>query len=122
MTTNGLNRAVLIIADRLFPETMAIVVAVPAVAAAVKVTGLPLKPLAVAVTVYVPALFPTLRPIEACPLLLVVFVAAVNDCPVAPVGVDAIAKLTVTPDTGLPPASVTVTTSAFVILIPIIAV
>ena len=36
-----------------------------------------------------------------------------NDCPVAPLGAAPIAKLTLTPETGLPPASVTVTTQGF---------
>ena len=51
--------------------------------------------------------------VEACPLLLVVVEEVLSDCPDAPVGTEAIAKLTPTPDTGLPPASITVTTNGF---------
>ena len=109
LTTNGLERPVLVSDDWLFPDTIAIVVAAPTVAVAVKVTGLPLKPLDVAVTVYIPALSPSLKLVEASPLVLVGHVVVPRDCPVAPGGAEAIAKLTVAPDTGLPPASVTVT-------------
>ena len=80
-------------------------------AVAVNVKGLPLKPLEVAVTTYWPALFPNVRTLDDCPLLPVVAVDVLNDCPVAPLGADAIAKVTMTPETGLPPASRTVTTS-----------
>jgi len=95
----------------LFPEVRAIVVAAPTVAVAVKVTGLPLNPLEVAVIVYCPTLLPNVNTLEACPLLLVVAVTKLNDCPVAPVGAEAMAKFTLTPDAGLPPASLTVTTN-----------
>jgi hypothetical protein len=80
------------------------------VAVALNVTGLPFNPVDVAVTLYVPAMLPSVNTVEACPLLLVVVVVVLKDCPLAPVGVDEMAKLTVTPDIGLPPASVAVTT------------
>ena len=95
----------------MFPEARAIVAAAPAVAAAVNVAGLPFKPIDVAATIYAPITFPSFNTVDACPELLVVAVAMLNDCPDAPDGALAIAKLTLTPDTAFPPASVTVTTN-----------
>jgi hypothetical protein len=59
VTTNGEASTVLIWALWLFPEVSAMVVAPPVVAVAVNVTGLPASAPDVAVTVYVPALFPS---------------------------------------------------------------
>ena len=64
MTTSGLDREVLIIPDCPFPDVNKIAVAEPGVAVAVNVTGLPLKLPDVAVTVYVPALFPNVNTVE----------------------------------------------------------
>jgi len=111
VTTNGEASAVLITAFWLFPEVRLIVAALPVVAVAVNVTGLPASPPDVAVTVYDPTLLPSVSVLLACPLPFVVVVVVVNDCPVAPEGVVAIANVTLTPGTGLLPASVTVTTN-----------
>jgi hypothetical protein len=63
----------------LFPDVKAIVVAVPAIAVAVNVIGLPLEPLDDAVIVYAPTLFPNVRTLDACPLLFVVAVVVLNN-------------------------------------------
>ena len=107
---NGDASEVLIVPLWLFPDVSAIVVADPVVAVAVNVTGLPESVPDVAVTVYEPVLFPSVSVLEACPLPFVVVVVVLNTCPAAPGGVVAIANVTLTPGTGLLPASVTVTT------------
>jgi hypothetical protein len=111
VTTNGVPNAVLICALWPFPNVRLIVVGVPVVAVAVNVTGLPVRTPDVAVTVYVPDLFPSVSVLFACPLPFVVVVVVLNDCPTAPPGVVAIANVTLVPWTGFPPASVTVTTN-----------
>jgi hypothetical protein len=63
----------------LFPDVREIIVPVPGVAVAVNVMGLPLKPLDVAVTVYVPTMFPNVRTDPAYPPLFVVAVVLLND-------------------------------------------
>jgi hypothetical protein len=111
VTTNGAPSAVLITLLWLFPEVRAMFVAGPTVAVDVNVTGLPVSPADVAVTEYVPTLFPNVSVLLACPLPSVEVNVVLSDCPVAPTGVDAIANVTLVPATGLPPASVTVTTN-----------
>src|SRR5437764_1401110 len=77
----------------------------PAVPVAVNVTGLPVSPLAVAVSVLVPAVAPSVQlPTLAMPLALVVWLAPV----MLPLP-GATANVTVTPPTGLPPPSFTIT-------------
>src|SRR5881396_1300306 len=77
----------------------------PAVPVAVNVTGLPVSPLAVAVSVLVPAVVPSVQlPTLAMPLALVVWLAPV----MLPLP-GATANVTVTPPTGLPPPSFTIT-------------
>ena len=73
---------------------------------AVNVTGLPAKVPELAVTAFVPAADPKVRMLEARPRLLVVATDAVNDPPP-----ETTLKLTLTPDTALPLASVTLTTN-----------
>jgi hypothetical protein len=111
VTTNGEASAELIWPLWLFPDVSVIVVGGPAVAVAVNVTGLPVSPADVAVTVYVPTLFPSVNVLLACPLPFVVVVVVFNTCPAAPPGDVAMANVTLTPETGLLPASVTVTTN-----------
>lgn len=78
-------------------------VAAPGVPVAVKVTGDPDSDPDVAVTVFEPAVVPSVHvPAVAMPLLFVVAFAPVMDPPP-----DATANVTVTPLTGLPAASVT---------------
>ena len=86
------------------PEGVTVATA-PGVPVAVKVNGEPVRPVLVAVKVFVPAVVPRVQlPMAAIPRLLVVGVAKVTDPP--PV---ATAKVTLTPLTGLPTALVTVT-------------
>jgi hypothetical protein len=82
-------------------------------AVAVKVTGLPARPKAVAVTVYVPVLLPSVSNVESRPLAFVVLFVTLSVCPAAPVGVEPTANVMEVPDTGLPAESVTVTTNGF---------
>ena len=63
------------------------------------------------VVVYVPAVLPTVKVVEAWPLLFEVVLLVESDCPLAPPGVEEIEKETVDPDTGFEKLSVTVTTS-----------
>src|SRR3989442_13025050 len=82
--------------------------AAPAVPSAVKVTGLPVipDPAAVAVSVLVPAVVLRVQlPTVATPLALVVWVPPVTLPPLPAAG----AKVTVTPATGLPVPSRTIT-------------
>src|SRR5213082_1314679 len=77
----------------------------PAVPVAVNVTGLPVSPLAVAVSVLVPAVVPSVQPpTAAMPLALVVWLAPVMLPLPAPT-----ANVTDTPWTGLPFTSFTIT-------------
>src|SRR5437762_10877565 len=79
--------------------------AAPAVPSAVNVTGLPVSPLAAAVSVFVPAVVLRIQlPTVAIPLPFVVWVPPVT-LPLPAAG----AKVTVTPCTGLPLPSCTIT-------------
>src|SRR2546426_7937057 len=79
--------------------------AAPAVPSAVNVTGLPVSPLDVAVSVLVPAVALRVQlPTVAIPLAVVVWVPPVT-LPLPAAG----AKVTVTPETGLPLPSCTIT-------------
>ena len=88
--------------------------AAPAVPVAVKVTGLPVRPEAVAVRVFVPAVGPRVHDVAA----------AMPSAPVVAVGgvtvplPGAAAKFTVTPPTGLPLASFTITEGGGVTAVP----
>ena len=70
------------------------------------VTGEPVRPVALAVAVFVPAVLPRVSVVCACPSVLVTMVAADSEPP--PV---AIANVTMKPETGFPPASFTTTTN-----------
>ena len=71
---------------------------------ALKVIGLPESDPDVAVTVFVPALAPKVRVLDARPELLVETLVALSDPPPA-----VTANVTATPETALPPESVTFT-------------
>ena len=93
------------VVDWLLPPLMEIVVGTPSVAEAVKVRGLPVRPALVAVRVLllVPAVVPSFQePTVAMPEALVVWEPPVSEPPP-----DATAKVTETPETGLPNWSVT---------------
>src|SRR5205823_6049021 len=91
---------------RLSPELLAIVAAAPAVAVAVKITGLPASPLAVARAVSVRAVVPRVQEVAvATPLPSVVTGVAGFTVPFAPVALN----VTATPETGFPFASFTST-------------
>src|SRR5205823_3883912 len=84
----------------------AIVAAVPAVAVAVKITGLPASPLAVARAVSVRTVVPRVQEVAvATPLPSVVTGVAGSTVPLAPVALN----VTATPETGFPFASFTST-------------
>ena len=90
--------------------------AAPAVPVAVKVTEPP-TPAAVAVSVLAPAAGPRVqRPMVATPEASVVGVVPVTEPPP-----EATAKVTMTPETGLPPASVTLTDGAVATAAPAVA-
>ncbi len=85
---------------------------------AVKVTGDPLRPARVAVSVLAPAVVPSLQlPTVAIPEALVVALAPVTEPPP-----EATAKVTTTPETGLPPASMTLTLGSTATVLPATAV
>jgi hypothetical protein len=97
---------------------MTICVAAPAIPVAVKVSGDPVSPLLVAVSVLPPTIDPNVQlPTVATPLALVVALPPVMLPP--PV---ATAKVTVTPATGLSNASRTSTLGAVATAIPTVAV
>src|SRR5439155_460663 len=106
ITEGGVATVVPAVADWLFPALTAIELAAPAVPVAVKVTGLPASPLAVAVSEFGPAVGPRIQEVTAA----IPFAPVVTDV----VGVtvpppDATANVTLTPPTGLPFASRTIT-------------
>src|ERR1051325_940562 len=103
-------------------ELAAIVLAVPAVADAVNVTGLPESPeaLAVSVLLLTPAVGPSVQAVRvAMPEALVLTTAGLAgvDVPPPPVTV----KVTATAGTGLPPASVTLTEGGAATALPAVA-
>ena len=96
----------------------AIVAAAPAVPVAVNVTGLPDKVPDVAVSVFCPAVaFSVQLPTVATPLALVVWLPPVT-APLPAAGV----KVTVTPATGFPFASFTITEGGDATAVPAVAV
>ena len=87
----------------------------PATAVAVKVTGEPVSEPEVALKVFAPVVVPNVHePTVAIPLASVVAVVPVAEPPP-----DATANVTLTPDTGLPPASVTTTDGGVATAVPI---
>jgi hypothetical protein len=111
VTMNGEASAVLMWALWLFPDVRVIVAAGPVVAVAANVTGLPASVPEVAVTVYDPTLSPSVSVLLALPFRSVVVVVVLSPCPPALRGVVTIANVTLTPETGRLPASVTRTTN-----------
>jgi hypothetical protein len=101
----------------LFPAFTAIVFAAPAVPVAVNVTGDPVSPAEVAVSVFVPTVAPSVQlPTAAIPLAPVVAAPPVIDPPP-----DATANVTATPLTGFPFASLTCTDGGVATADPAIA-
>src|SRR5205807_1732313 len=117
ITDGGALTAVPTVADWLVALFAAIVAAAPAVPVAVKVTGLPASDPDVAVSVFVPAVAPRRPPPPvATPLVLVVWLPPVTvPLPVAGVNV------TVTPVTGFPFASFTITDGGALTAFPAVA-
>src|SRR5207302_10218458 len=109
--------AVPAVADWLVALFAAIVSAVPAVPVALKVTGLPLKPVEVAVSVFGPAVALNVQlPTVATPLPFVVWLP-----PVIVPFPGATANVTATPVTGFPLASFTITEGGELTAVPAVA-
>src|SRR6266516_2759826 len=98
MTDGAVATAVPTVAVWLFPPWSAIELAPPAVPLAVNVTGLPARPVDVAVNVFSPAVVPRVQDVAAAiPLAFVVTGLAGLTLPPP----DATANVTATPATGL---------------------
>ena len=109
--------AVPAVADWLLPALRAILAAAPAVPVAVNVTGEPVRPLLVAVSVFVPAVVPRVQlPTVAMPAEFVVAEPPVTEPPP-----DATAKVTAIPETGLLFGSVTSTLGLVATAVPAVA-
>src|SRR5207302_1277512 len=117
ITDGGEPTAVPTVAVWLVGLFAAIVAAVPAVPVALKVTGLPLKPVEVAVSVFGPAVALSVQlPTVATPLALVVWLA-----PVIVPFPGATANVTATCATGFPFPSFTITDGGDVTAVPAVA-
>src|SRR5207302_1021226 len=117
ITDGGDVTAVPAVAGWLVALFAVIVAAVPAVPAALKVTGLPLKPVEVAVSVFGPAVALSVQlPTVATPLALVVWLA-----PVIVPFPGATANVTATCATGFPFPSFTITDGGDVTAVPAVA-
>ena len=88
--------------------------AAPAVAVAVKVTGLPVSPVALAVSVLVPGVVPSVHDVTAA--MPLPFVATLVGLTVPPP--DVTAKATAIPDTGFPAPSRTITDGGVATAVP----
>src|SRR5690242_16269902 len=119
MTEGGVGTAVPTVAVWVFPAFTAICVAVPAVPVAVNVTGLPVSPVDVAVSVFGPAVGPSVHDVTVA-IPLVPVVTAVVGLTVPPP--EATANVTATPLTGLPFASRTITEGSTTTAVPAVAV
>src|SRR5205823_480286 len=117
ITDGGVLTAVPAVADWLVALFAAIVAAVPAVPVAVNVTGLPLKPVEVAVSVFGPAVALSVQlPTVATPLALVVLLSSpTRRSP------DLTANVTATCATGFPFASFTITDGGVLTAVPAVA-
>src|SRR5439155_1218008 len=118
ITEGSIATAVPAVAVWPFPALMAIWVAVPAVPVAVKVTGLPASPLAVAVSEFGPTVGPKIRR-ATCrdPVAFVVTgVVGVTEPPS-----HATANATLPPASGLPFASCTLTDGSIATAVPAVA-
>src|SRR5712691_9483931 len=119
-TTDGaVATAVFTVAVWPLPALTAMLPALPAVPVAVKVTGLPVSPDAVAVRVFTPALVPSVQDVTAASPPAVVVTGAVGFTVPPPV---ATANVTATPETGFPLASVTITDGATGTAVPAVIV
>jgi hypothetical protein len=99
---------------------MLILFATPAVPVALKVTGLPVRPVEAAVMVLVPTRLPSVQLVsEAIPVLLVLMVAGLDGLELPPPAV--MVKTTATPCTGLPKASVILTEGGELTGVPTVA-
>src|SRR6266487_3761425 len=98
MTDGAVATAVPTVAVWLFPPLSAIELAPAAVPVAVKVTGLPARPVAVAVNVFSPALVPRVQLVTAAMPLAFVVTGVVGLTLPPP---DATPNVTATPATGL---------------------
>src|SRR5213078_1596815 len=102
-------------ADWSLPALIAIVLAAPAVPVAVNVTGLPVSPVAVAVSEFGPAVGPSVHDVTAAIPFAPVVTGVVGVTEPPP---DATANVTLTPPTGLPFASRTITEGAVATAVP----
>src|SRR5947208_2605497 len=118
ITDGAISTAVPAVAVWPLPALMAICVAAPAVPVAVKVTGLPVSPVDVAVSEFGPAVGPKVHEVtSAIPLAFAVTgVVGVTQPPP-----DATANVTVTPATGLPVASCAITDGVTSTAVPAVA-
>ena len=114
-TRSGLARAVSTVAVWLLPSYRAMSVAVSAKAVALKLTGEPVSPAEVAVALCAPAVVPRVQVLADRPLASVL--TSVGDTEPSPV-----AKVTATPETGLPYWSVTWTRIGLARAVPTVAV
>src|SRR5207249_1352923 len=118
ITDGSIATAVPAVADWLFPPLSAIELAAPVVPVAVKVTGLPVSPLAVAVSEFGPTVGPSVHDVTAAiPFPPVVTGVVGVDGPRAEEG----ANVTLTPATGLPFASCTITEGGVATVVPAVA-
>jgi hypothetical protein len=115
ITEGGIATEVPALAVWLFPPFKAIVVALPCVAVAVKLTGEPASPVTVAVAPCAPAVVPRTRVAVAIPVAAVTDDGVIEPPPVT-------AHATVIPETGLPPASVTFTLYGIARVAPMVSV
>ena len=117
-TLGAVATAVPTVAVWLSPAFRAIRTGLPTIPVAVKVIGAPLRPTAIAISVLVPAAVPSVQlPTEARPSTPVTSVS-----PVMLPTPDVTAKMTVTPETGWPLPSVTITVGAVATIAPTTAV
>jgi hypothetical protein len=120
-TAGAIPTAVLIVALWLLPALSAICVAAPAVPVAVKVSGLLVNDPDAAVIELLPAVVPSTHELSAAiPEAFVTTVLPLGD-EIEPPPV-ATANTTLTPDFGLPPASVTSTEGAVATAIPAVVI
>src|SRR5882762_3245203 len=119
ITDGSTGTAVPAVAVWLLPALSAIVLAVPAAPVAVKVTGLPVSPVAVAVSEFEPAVGPRVQDVTVAIPFVPVVTGVVGTSVPPP---DATANVTATPATGLPLASCTITDGSIGTAVPAVAV
>jgi hypothetical protein len=119
ITDGSIGTAVPAVADWPFPALMAIELAAPAAPVAVNVIGLPVSPVAVAVSVFGPAVGPSVQDVTAAIPLVPVVTGVVGTTVPPP---ETTAKVTATPLTGLPFTSCTITEGSIGSAVPAVAV